>query len=46
MKSYVVDASVFAAALFNEPYADQARALLSSEGELLAPTCFLRNWRT
>jgi predicted nucleic acid-binding protein len=37
MKSCVVDASVVAAAFFQEQYADEARKLLTSGTQLLAP---------
>jgi predicted nucleic acid-binding protein len=37
MKSRVVDASVVAAAIFQEPHAERARKLLSGGGPLLAP---------
>lgn len=37
MKTWVIDASVVAAAFFREPYAEQASALLLSEAKLLAP---------
>jgi predicted nucleic acid-binding protein len=37
MKSYVVDANVIAAAFFQEPHANQARKVLTSGRQLMAP---------